>query len=66
MAEAVFWDTAAFLALGNRRDRLHAAAIAISNELEREESLAQIELDEGVDLRRLVDLSPVERLLQIM
>ena len=33
MPERVFWDTAAFIALGNRDDDLHAAAIAISQEL---------------------------------
>ncbi len=33
MAETVFWDTAAFVALGNKRDDLHEAAIAVSQEL---------------------------------
>ena len=35
MPEMVFWDTAAFVALGNRDDELHAAAIAASQELAR-------------------------------
>ena len=35
MLEMVFWDTAAFVALGNRDDELHAAAIAASQELAR-------------------------------
>ena len=35
MPETVFWDTAAFVALANRDDELHAAAIAVSQELAR-------------------------------
>ncbi len=35
MLEMVFWDTAAFVALGNRDDERHAAAIAASQELAR-------------------------------
>jgi len=35
MLEMVFWDAAAFVALGNRDDELHAAAIAASQELAR-------------------------------
>ena len=35
MLEMVFWDTAACVALGNRDDELHAAAIAASQELAR-------------------------------
>lgn len=35
MPETIFWDTAAFLALGNRDDELHGAAIAVSRELAR-------------------------------
>ena len=35
MPETVFWDTAAFVALGNRDDELHAVAIAVSQELAR-------------------------------
>jgi len=33
MPETVFWDTTAFVALGNRDDELHPAAIAVSQEL---------------------------------
>lgn len=33
MPEVVFWDTAAFIALGNADDRLHTAAIAVSQKL---------------------------------
>lgn len=33
MPEVVFWDTAAFLALGNARDDLHQAATRVSQEL---------------------------------
>jgi hypothetical protein len=36
MPETVFWDTAAFVALGNQDDSLHAAAIAVSQRLGRE------------------------------
>ena len=35
MPETVCWDTAAFVALANRDDELHAAAIAVSQELAR-------------------------------
>ena len=33
MTETIFWDTAAFVALGNARDDLHHAAVAVSQEL---------------------------------
>ena len=33
MTEIVFWDTAAFVALGNKRDDLHHAAIDVSRPL---------------------------------
>jgi hypothetical protein len=33
MAETVFWDTAAFVALGNADDKLHEAARAVSRQL---------------------------------
>ena len=33
MPEIVFWDTAAFVALGNTRDDLHQAAISVSQDL---------------------------------
>ena len=33
MARAVFWDTAAFVALGNADDKLHKAATAVSQKL---------------------------------
>jgi predicted nucleic acid-binding protein len=33
MPETVFWDTAAFVALGNRDDALYQSAVAISQEL---------------------------------
>jgi len=33
MPEIVFWDTAAFIALGNARDDLHQAATKVSQEL---------------------------------
>lgn len=33
MPEIVFWDTAAFIALGNTRDDLHQAATDVSQEL---------------------------------
>lgn len=36
MARTVFWDTAAFVALGNRDDVLHEAAIAVSQSLAQE------------------------------
>lgn len=36
MPEVVFWDTSAFVALGNRDDDLHPAAIAINNRLARQ------------------------------
>lgn len=39
MPEAVFWDTAAFVALGNRDDRWHAAAAQISADLEASDAL---------------------------
>lgn len=35
MPETVFWDTAAFVARGNRDDELHTAAITVSQELAR-------------------------------
>jgi predicted nucleic acid-binding protein len=33
MAETVFWDTAAFVALGNADDNLHESAVALSRQL---------------------------------
>lgn len=33
MPETVFWDTAAFVALGNADDELHAAAVTVSAQL---------------------------------
>lgn len=33
MPEIVFWDTVAFIALGNARDDLHQAAVNVSQEL---------------------------------
>jgi predicted nucleic acid-binding protein len=33
MPETVFWDTAAFVALGNAGDELHQAAVEVSQEL---------------------------------
>lgn len=33
MSETIFWDTAAFIALGNARDALHQAAVKVSEEL---------------------------------
>ncbi len=33
MPETIFWDAAAFIALGNARDDLHQAAITVSQEL---------------------------------
>ena len=33
MPETVFWDTAAFVALGNARDDLHQLAVTVSQEL---------------------------------
>jgi hypothetical protein len=35
MTELVFWDTSAWVALGNRDDALHAAAVAVSQQLAR-------------------------------
>ena len=32
MPETVFWDTAAFIALGNADDELHTAAVTISSQ----------------------------------
>ena len=39
MTEVVFWDTAAFVALGNARDDLHRAAVAVSQELAQAKAL---------------------------
>ncbi len=36
MSDSVFWDTSAFVALGNRDDALHAMAVSVSQELARE------------------------------
>ena len=36
MPEVVFWDTSAFVALGNRDDDLHSAAVAVNNGLARQ------------------------------
>ena len=36
MLEVVFWDTSAFIALGNRDDDLHGAAVAVNNGLARQ------------------------------
>ncbi|MFZ2357872.1 MAG: PIN domain-containing protein [Anaerolineae bacterium] len=36
MPESVFWDTSAFVALGNRDDGLHSSAVAVNNELARQ------------------------------
>src|SRR5512143_4012250 len=33
MPETIFWDTAAFVALGNRDDDLHSEAVAVSQVL---------------------------------
>lgn len=33
MAEAVFWDTVAFVALANRDDSLHSQAVQVSKHL---------------------------------
>lgn len=33
MSEAVFWDSVAYIALGNRSDALHGAAITLSRQL---------------------------------
>lgn len=33
MIETIFWDTTAFIALGNTRDELHQSAIKVSHEL---------------------------------
>jgi hypothetical protein len=38
MPEAVFWDTSAFVALGNRDDDLHVSAVAVNNELARQKA----------------------------
>ncbi len=35
MPETIFWDTAAFVALGNARDDLHHLAVNVSQELAR-------------------------------
>jgi len=35
MTEIIFWDTAAFVALGNARDNLHLSAVSVSQELAR-------------------------------
>jgi len=39
MPETIFWDTAAFVALGNRDDALHEIAVAVSQELARQRAL---------------------------
>ena len=39
MPEAVFWDTASFVALGNRDDALHQAATTVNQALVREKAL---------------------------
>lgn len=36
MSEVVFWDTSAFVALGNSDDDLHGAAVAVNNGLARQ------------------------------
>ena len=36
MSEVVFWDTSAFVALGNHDDDLHRSAVAVNNELARQ------------------------------
>ena len=38
MPETVFWDTAAFVALGNARDDLHQMAVKVSQELAQAEA----------------------------
>jgi hypothetical protein len=38
MPETVFWDTSAFVALGNRDDDLHSSAVAVNNELARQKA----------------------------
>lgn len=38
MTEVVFWDTSAFIALGNRSDDLHAAAVRVSRQLALEQA----------------------------
>jgi predicted nucleic acid-binding protein len=38
MPETVFWDTAAFVALGNARDDLHQMAVNVSQELAQAET----------------------------
>jgi predicted nucleic acid-binding protein len=39
MPDLVFWDTAAFVALGNQDDAWHSVAVQVSVELERTQSL---------------------------
>ena len=38
MREVVFWDTSAFVALGNRDDSLHRSAVTISRDLARQQA----------------------------
>jgi len=38
MPEVVFWDTAAFVALGNRDDALYSAAVAVNKDLARQKA----------------------------
>ncbi len=38
MPDVVFWDTSAFVALGNRDDDLHPLAVAISEDLARQKA----------------------------
>jgi predicted nucleic acid-binding protein len=38
MPEVVFWDTAAFVALGNRDDALHSTAVAVNKDLARQKA----------------------------
>lgn len=38
MPETVFWDTSAFVALGNRDDNMHLSAVAVSRDLTRQKA----------------------------
>jgi len=38
MPETIFWDTAAFVALGNRDDALHDVAVGVSQVLARQKA----------------------------
>jgi uncharacterized protein len=66
MADVVFWDTAAFVALGNADDELHEAAITVSRQLAGEKArilTTDAVLTEVVNTFSRVALRPMSRQL---